>query len=285
VRSPGLEKHSQSPVNFLAKNENQEILIPRVQVRIQSWEGKALLDTGSTHSLISSRIFKEMVNLPRGSVRQVNWRTKLLNGETCTSLYEANLHVIVAGRHIKHDFYIVEDMIPDCIIGTEIIMKMGIVPILDLKGFTFMDLLPEVNNIVPFTDDKLMGNPPEANPVTLTAVGAATELSEAQVKCFAQARELTHLSPPQQHQLEQTLFKYRDTITDQRIGFTDVYEHDIRTGNSRPIKCKPYRNSPVKRNIIKQKVQDLLDQNILVPSKSAWASPVCLPRQGPKISI
>lgn len=150
MRSPGIE--NKSPVNLFAKNEDPVILNPRVQVRVQSWEGKALLDTGSTHSLISSRIFKELRNLPRGCMRSVNWRTNLLNGNTCEAYYAATLHMVVAGRHIKHELYIVEDMIQDVIIGNEIIKKMGIVPLLDQKGFTFSDLLATPVNIVPFAN-------------------------------------------------------------------------------------------------------------------------------------
>lgn len=276
ARSPGIEISNKLPVNCFAADGNREVPIPRVQVRIQEWEGKGLLDTGSTHSLISAQIFKGLHNLPRGSVSQVNWQTQLLNGETCSALYKANLHIIVAGRHIKHNMYVMENMAIDVIIGTEIIQKMGIVPILDMKGFTFADQLATNPPIVPFVSETDMTQ----HPVTHASVGAATEFSEAQIQCFNQARELAHLTPQQQHQLEQTLIKFHDTLTDTRIGITDVYEHEIRTGNSQPVRSNPYKTSPAKREIIKQKVKDLLDQGIIVPSSSKWASPVCLVRKG-----
>jgi hypothetical protein len=100
-------------------------------------------------------------------------------------------------------FFIMEDMIEDVIIGNEIIYYMGIVPLLDQKGFTFNDLLGSNLNIVPFATTE--NETTEPHPVTLAAVGGAILLYEAQNECFSQVRDLTHLSPQQQYQHEQTL--------------------------------------------------------------------------------
>lgn len=169
-------------------------------------------------------------------------------------------------------------MTPDAIIGSDIIKKMRIIPILDCKGFTFADLIPEVDNIIPFCPPYTGSD--IVHPVTMAAVGASN-LSEAQITCITQARNSPHLTPQQQHQLEQTLIKFSDTITDQRIGYTDVYQHEIKTGNHPPISCKPYKASPEKRRIINNKIQQLLDQGVLQKSNSPWASPVFLTKKGP----
>ncbi|KAF4514126.1 UNVERIFIED_CONTAM: hypothetical protein B566_EDAN019138 [Ephemera danica] len=119
---------------------------------------------------------------------------------------------------------------------------MGIVPILDQMGFTFTDLLPTDTQVVPFVNDSVEGGPHELHPVTLATVGVASELSAAQITCFSQARDLSHLTPQQQHQLEQTLLKYRDTITDQRIGFTDGVKMD-------PDRVEAIQKYPTPRDI------------------------------------
>jgi hypothetical protein len=51
------------------------------------------------------------------------------------------LHIVVAGKHIKHDFYVVSGIITDAVIGADIIKKLGIVPMLLKGGFTFQNLL------------------------------------------------------------------------------------------------------------------------------------------------
>lgn len=43
-----------------------------------------------------------------------------------------------------------------------------------------------------------------------------------------------------------------------------------------PIKQRPYRLTPVKQAIVKEKIEDMLSAGIIEPSYSAWASPVIL---------
>jgi hypothetical protein len=260
-----------------ASTVNESTNIPRVHVRINQWTGTALLDTGSTHSLLSLNVLKKLKLLKRNSLRVVDINVKLLQGQKSSAIYKATLHVIIAGRHIKNDFFVVDNMVVDAIIGADIIQKLGIVPMLKKRGFSFQNLVPDDCNIVPFVEKT--GASESRDPVTLSSVGAHT-LSAAQVECIAQARTLTHLTPEQQHTLEQTLLKFSDTITDTRIGLTDVYEHEIRVTTDKPLKSRPYKTSPAKRKIINQKVNELLLQGILVPSNSQYASPVCAIKKG-----
>jgi hypothetical protein len=65
-------------------------------------------------------------------------------------------------------------------------------------------------------------------------------------------------------------------LTDGELGFTNMAEHFIDTGDAQPISCVPYRVSAMERRIIIEKFADMLKQGIIRPSFSPWAAPVVL---------
>jgi hypothetical protein len=60
------------------------------------------------------------------------------------------------------------------------------------------------------------------------------------------------------------------------MGFTNLVEHHINTGEAAPVHSKPYRVSQKERDVIQAQVQEMLEHDILRPSKSRWSSPVVL---------
>jgi len=67
-----------------------------------------------------------------------------------------------------------------------------------------------------------------------------------------------------------------DLFSAKNPGATDLVTHRIDVGQNCPISQMPYRVSPKERNIIESEVQRMLDENIIEPSQSPWASPVVL---------
>ena len=57
---------------------------------------------------------------------------------------------------------------------------------------------------------------------------------------------------------------------------TDIYEHHIEIGNTRPIRCQPYKHTVADNLEINRQVDDLLQNDIIAPSTSLWASPCLL---------
>ena len=78
--------------------------------------------------------------------------------------------------------------------------------------------------------------------------------------------------------VKQFLLDYADVYSkdDFDIGRAQGVEHTIDVGDSKPIKSRPHRMSPEKREAAKTIVNNLLEQNMIVPSKSEWASPILL---------
>lgn len=60
------------------------------------------------------------------------------------------------------------------------------------------------------------------------------------------------------------------------MGRTDLVEHKIETGDSEPLKIPPRRILIAQREIGEREIQNMLENNIIEPSESPYASPISL---------
>ncbi|KAJ8019120.1 hypothetical protein HOLleu_42497 [Holothuria leucospilota] len=65
------------------------------------------------------------------------------------------------------------------------------------------------------------------------------------------------------------------------LGRTDLVQHQINTGDARPIRQAPPRRLPIhkKEEAEKELEKKMLNQDVVEPSNSAWSSPVALVRK------
>ena len=63
------------------------------------------------------------------------------------------------------------------------------------------------------------------------------------------------------------------------MGHSDVVTHKIDTGDSAPIRQYPRRLPYAYRQETQSQIKEMLDQNIIQPSSSPWASPVVLDKK------
>ena len=86
------------------------------------------------------------------------------------------------------------------------------------------------------------------------------------------------LTETKKQKLAATLLKYEDTFIepDGELGQTDVVEHEIETGDHKPIKIPPRRVPIFKRQQVDEELEKMLAQGIVEPSDSPWSAPICL---------
>ena len=84
------------------------------------------------------------------------------------------------------------------------------------------------------------------------------------------------LSSDHTSKLRDLLLEYSDVFSSKYPGATDQVTHHIDTGGNKPVNSAPYRVSPTERAIIDSEISRMLEDNIIEPSKSPWASPVVL---------
>ena len=60
------------------------------------------------------------------------------------------------------------------------------------------------------------------------------------------------------------------------LGRATQAEHWINTGDSRPVKQKPYRIPVHLNKVVNKQVNDMLERSLICPSNSLWSSPIVL---------
>jgi hypothetical protein len=117
--------------------------------------------------------------------------------------------------------------------------------------------------------------------VDIGQVEAVTGASSERLPEYLQdlwERSTVHLTQDEAESLAELLIQYQGVFAQSSddIGFTDRIQHQIPTGDARPIKQPPRRLPFGKRQIERDAVHNMLERGVIEPSISPWASPVVL---------
>ena len=82
-----------------------------------------------------------------------------------------------------------------------------------------------------------------------------------------------HLTVEQRGELDQLLVEFGDVFS-VYPGRTNAAEHTIDTGDASPFRLAPYRVPKAWEEKVRDELKSLLDQGVIKPSKSPWASPI-----------
>ena len=90
--------------------------------------------------------------------------------------------------------------------------------------------------------------------------------------------DLNYLDQEEQQRLRSLLTSYSDVFAlgTHELGTTDLVTHTIDTGDHRPVRQPPRRTPYAIRAKVDQLVKDMLQQKVIEPSCSPWASPIVL---------
>ena len=65
-------------------------------------------------------------------------------------------------------------------------------------------------------------------------------------------------------------------MNDKELGKTHLFQHEIDTGDTLPIKLSPHRLAPGKITVVKKEIEDMLALNIIRQSNSPYSAPIVL---------
>ena len=113
---------------------------------------------------------------------------------------------------------------------------------------------------------------------TYVKTAPTTELPEHVNLLFLKTTEENKLSSEVTKGLKTLLQDHHMTFAKDSsdLGFCDILQHDIDTGDSAPIKQSP-RRPPLAATAAEDEIlNEMLSTGVIEPSNSSWASPVCL---------
>ena len=125
---------------------------------------------------------------------------------------------------------------------------------------------------------------------TLQAVDQICTLDNTQVADESKSQEVPEhlqsliqnasekLKPDERQKLMLLINQYQDIFMEPKgeLGQTDIFEHEINTGNQPPIKIPPRRIPVFRREIVDQELDKMIKQGTVEPSNSPWSAPICL---------
>lgn len=100
-----------------------------------------------------------------------------------------------------------------------------------------------------------------------------SEIFALEADSFVKSR--SELNDHESEQLNSLIDEMKSSIGN-GLGRTDLIEHRIQTGDHLPVKQRQYPFSPPIMKELDEEIQDMLEQDVIEPSYSAWRSPVLL---------
>ena len=235
-------------------------MCPYLELEVGKGRIRALVDSGSARCLISSRVYQQLV-------RESLIRSSTLSSVVC---WTASREVLPTSKLVAFkfkinyfswvwEFLVAPNLSVDCIVGADFIVKSGLV--LDIQGHVcFFKFNRAVR--IPF-------------------FGYRDEAGEGLEELQPPA-SINNLSQSQQTTFRQLCEEFPEVLT-ANLGLTHNLEYRIRLCDSSVVRSHPYKFAPPKMTILREKVQELLDQGVIEPSTSAYASPPFLvPKPGGK---
>lgn len=204
---------------------------------------RALLDSGASHTVIGQDGMEILDRFP-AYMKPVNNRW---------------VETADAGKHKIQGYMIA----PITLEGRTRDIKMFVVPSLKqsiILGIDFWEKMQLVADIYNKTWEFTPGN---------------VKINSVEVGGGLQTEE--HLTPEEKEKLREFMeTEFNATNETCILGKTNLVEHIIETGDARPIKQRYYPLSPARLKSVYEELDKMLDLGVVVPSKSAWASPIVL---------
>lgn len=210
---------------------------PYLEIDILGIKFKALLDSGCNITVIGFKGWEILKGL-NFKIRTSSVKAcSVANDHKCEVLGYVSLPIRLKDKVLVLDVLVVPQLPHTIVLGVDFWISMDLIPNLKEGCWSFSDTIPQVGSINPITSKDILNSTQDAR-------------------------------------LE-TLLNHYFTLQGDRLGCTNLVQHKICV-NSEPIKQRAYRVSPIMQSHIDKAVKEMLDEDVIEPSQSAWSSPVIL---------
>lgn len=209
---------------------------PYLEVKILGRSVKGLLDSGCSNTCVGLNGMRILQELGFAFEENSSQFCTVANNDTCSIVGKCSVPVQVLDKVFLIDILIIPEISHTLVLGIDFWIATGIVPNLKQGNWTFDESEPTVS-----------------------------------VNSVIEHKMLTE---DQKNRLEQLTNKYFQIMGD-KLGRTNLVEHKIII-DSQPIKNRYYPVSPAIQAQIDIELQDMLKNDIIEVSESAWSSPILL---------
>ncbi|KAJ8712243.1 hypothetical protein PYW07_005085 [Mythimna separata] len=243
-------------VSLQSVNSHQVIdsrVRPIVDVNICGVQGKFLLDTGARHS-VGSVSLRKVLDSNGFHYDNVFLELKFADGRISAQYVDvAVVNVTALGMTLPVKFVMLPNS-TESLLGMNFIQDIGM--IIDFSSGTY----------------STKGN---RTPIPLNCEGCSQPQQLCSSSVGLRNDEGARLEPDHRDRLSNLLMVNED-IFKPGGGPTSFAVHRIDTGDAVPISSPPYRVSPAKKEIIRQQLDKMLEEEVIEEAESEWASPVVL---------
>lgn len=232
----------------------------RVKVNLYGQVFDATLDTGASLSAVRSAIVQ---TIPGGDVRLKPWSAppvQLADGASCCPLGAIWLSLGFMGQRFYHRFAVVHNLSSPVILGMDFMLRSSVSIHVPSRTVVLGD--------EPVPLEELEG-------ADLTIPSPDLSCLDVDSSALSEKVEESSLANEQKNKLTEML-KTFSGLFDGRLGRTSLVEHEIVTGDAKPVHLAPYRTSPAKKELIESQIKDMLKDGIIEPASGPWAAPVVI---------
>ncbi|KAL6461592.1 hypothetical protein MHYP_G00297360 [Metynnis hypsauchen] len=233
-----------------------------VPIQIRGAKGDAVLDTGSTYTLMQESLWGLIARKDEDLLRCGNQAFIMADGQESKALGKFPLVLKLQDVSHKLDVYVLKDdsLYMPLLLGLDFLVnsQMSLQP--HLGKYT----LPNGKSHQFLTKSRMA--------LSWTDMGGNINFYMATDRTNLHTNAFVNSQP----EVVQPLLQKWSTVWTETLGSTVVVKHRIITTDEVPVRRRAYRTSIQKQNIIKEHIQKMLKEHIIEPSSSSWAAPVVL---------
>ncbi|XP_047670887.1 uncharacterized protein LOC125141425 [Tachysurus fulvidraco] len=253
-----------------------------VPVTVKGKEVSAVLDTGSTYTLMLENFWLQLTGETPTSTSRSTQRFIMADGKIHQAVEKRTVSYKWHEKECGVDTYIMKDAhlaFPliaglDFLTATGAILEVGRCRYaLDTeKGYIYHPFLP--SHGLPGLNTMTAPTPSDPTAVLSLYYALPPTLLHPALAPLHPVINPTW-DTGNQEELQRLMSNWPHT-TSGNLGKTAVVRHNIHMTDNIPIKSRAYRVSPFKKQIIEDQVDQMLKDHIIEPSFSPWSSPVVL---------
>lgn len=272
-RNADNQKLYRTPVLATGNSSPHQLVVP---LTLRQWKGTAIVDTGSSFTLLSEKLWKNVKN-PEEELNV--WKEGplyLADGEAKQPLGWTEMEFQLHSRHWVLPTVVFSDKMLafSVVLGLDFLFLSGLQ--IDVSTNTYW-FKPYEKDRFTFNDDipKLHDWGPERQVALITTIAPIPLSPNSSEEVILQAVRNAQLEENEKLTFMEQLQQNLDVCTT-KLGRTKLLNHNICLTHEMPVKQKPYRVSPTKQKIMKELIDEMLTTGVIEPSSSAWASPIVL---------